>query len=86
MSDRGPNGVHFGYFESNPVTPIRARAYNDSVKDAVLLKTASNRGSTGPLDHPKMVTILGPQNDTGYVTIQVVLGYPCIRTSCECVP
>ena len=35
---RGPNGVHFGVFDT---IPIRARAYNDCVKDAVLLKTAS---------------------------------------------
>ena len=28
--------------------PIRARAYNDCAKDAVLLKTASNGGIQGP--------------------------------------
>ena len=31
-----------------PLPLTRARAYNDCVKDAVLLKTASNRGSGIP--------------------------------------
>ena len=42
------NGVHLAIFGPIYTIPIRARAYNDCVKDAVLLKTASNRGTYHP--------------------------------------
>ena len=48
-------GVHFGCFDLFTLPLTRARAYNDCVKDAVLLKTASNR--TG--HHPQNGPILG---------------------------
>ena len=43
----GSKWVHFGGVLSLTITPIRARAYNDSAKDAVLLKTASKHVQAG---------------------------------------
>ena len=43
-------------FDPQHTIPIRARAYNDCAKHAVLLKTASN----GPLGLPQNGSILGP--------------------------
>ena len=45
-------GSDLGYIVPNTIPCTRARAYNDSVQDAVLLKTASNRGLTGPQNGP----------------------------------
>ena len=38
---KGSDLAVFGYFDPLNTIPIRARAYNDCVQDAVLLKTAS---------------------------------------------
>ena len=46
-SKRGPFWVIPAIIPLNTITPVRARAYNDSVQDAVLLKTASNQGNQG---------------------------------------
>ena len=63
------------YFDPQHTIPVRARAYNDCVKDAVLLKTASNRGIHGPQNG----TILGPKDGTSVHTGQVLRGCPCIH-------
>ena len=47
----GPKWGPFGHYDPLNTIPIRARAYNDCVKDAVLLKTASNSVS-GPQNGP----------------------------------
>ena len=56
---RGPNGVPISHIMSKYTIPIRARAYNDCARDAVLLKTASNQVSRAP-----KCAILGPTDGT----------------------
>ena len=75
---RGPNGVPISHIMSKYTIPIRARAYNDCARDAVLLKTASNRVS-GPQNGP----ILGPSDGVQMVGTGF-MGCPCVQCTCTC--
>ena len=55
----GPFWGILAYIYPRYTIPIRARAYNDCVRDAVLLKTASNQVSRAP-----KWSILGPSDGT----------------------
>ena len=81
-SQGSEKGSNLGVFRAVYHIPTRARAYNDLSKDAVLLKTASNRPLGYPLDDPKMGPILGPTDWHVEMASQVLRRYPCIRYVC----